>query len=235
MLILLEFQLQRVLGDQDFGLPYWDWAADGELAPADQPGSPLWGDACLGGDGDPVTTGPFAFAEGDPKGWRVLLDVDVQGELRPVDRGLRRSFARAAPTLPAKAQVAAALAIDTYDAEPWGTTSAALRNRLEGWRPAGAAPGLHNRVHVWVGGDMLPASSPNDPVFYLNHANVDRVWAAWQAGPTAGPYLPGPDAPAELRGHRLDDEVFSLLTDPVTPRQMLDVASFYTYDTLVVS
>lgn len=29
MLIHLELQLQRVLNDDQFGLPYWDWAADG--------------------------------------------------------------------------------------------------------------------------------------------------------------------------------------------------------------
>ena len=26
---------------------------------------------------------------------------------------------------------------------------------------------------------MAPATSPNDPVFYLNHCNVDRIWEAW--------------------------------------------------------
>jgi len=40
-LIRLEQQLQRVTGDPDAGLPYWDWAADGTLPPAEQsrPGS----------------------------------------------------------------------------------------------------------------------------------------------------------------------------------------------------
>lgn len=26
-------------------------------------------------------------------------------------------------------------------------------------------------------GDMGPATSPNEPLFFLHHANVDRVWA----------------------------------------------------------
>src|SRR5262245_10964986 len=36
LLIVLEQQLQRVLGDINFGLPYWSWAADGDKPPAQQ-------------------------------------------------------------------------------------------------------------------------------------------------------------------------------------------------------
>jgi len=57
---------------------------------------------------------------------------------------------------------------------------------------AGLMPGSTNRVHVWVGGSMLPMSSPNDPIFMLHHCNVDRIWAKWQLpahvrGPVSGP------------------------------------------------
>jgi hypothetical protein len=27
---------------------------------------------------------------------------------------------------------------------------------------------------------MLPGSSPNDPIFFLHHANIDRLWSFWQ-------------------------------------------------------
>lgn len=54
-----------------------------------------------------------------------------------------------------------------------------------------AGEGMHNRVHGWVGGildrglqerygTMLLPSSPNDPVFFLHHANIDRLWSQWQ-------------------------------------------------------
>ena len=53
---------------------------------------------------------------------------------------------------------------------------------------------LHNIVHVWVGGTIglspegirvfgtmtVPLASPNDPAFFLHHANIDRLWAQWQ-------------------------------------------------------
>jgi tyrosinase len=45
---------------------------------------------------------------------------------------------------------------------------------------------IHNAVHIAVGGDtgtMSGPSSPADPVFFLHHANIDRLWARWQAGP----------------------------------------------------
>lgn len=40
--------------------------------------------------------------------------------------------------------------------------------------------GLHGSVHVWVGGHMETFASPNDPIFFLHHSNVDRIWSLWQ-------------------------------------------------------
>lgn len=40
--------------------------------------------------------------------------------------------------------------------------------------------GIHNTVHVRVGGQMQTASSPSDPVFWLHHAFIDKLWADWQ-------------------------------------------------------
>lgn len=53
---------------------------------------------------------------------------------------------------------------------------------------------MHNIVHVYVGGffspnpgdttvihagSMTQNTSPNDPVFWIHHANIDRIWTAW--------------------------------------------------------
>ncbi|MCJ1469438.1 hypothetical protein MMC07_008071 [Pseudocyphellaria aurata] len=41
--------------------------------------------------------------------------------------------------------------------------------------------GLHGGGHQAVGGDMSDFfSSPGDPLFYLHHAQVDRIWTRWQ-------------------------------------------------------
>ena len=45
-------------------------------------------------------------------------------------------------------------------------------------------PGPHGAIHLAIWGDMRTDgtnnSSPNDPLFYMHHSNVDRVWASWQ-------------------------------------------------------
>jgi len=234
MLLLLEQNLQRVLQDPTFGLPYWDWAADGDQPAAQQPAAPIWGAAYMGGEGDPLQTGPFAFQASDPTSWRVRVAATSSGTLRVVNRGLRRAFARSGvTTLPQTSHLLTALQITPYDATPWDFTSAGFRNRLEGWRSdvSPPAPWLHNRVHVWIGGDMALSTSPNDPVFYLHHSNVDRLWEGWLQA-QGRVYLPDMTASEALAGHRIDDAIMSPLGASATPRQVLDSQAVYTYDML---
>ncbi|QRW09348.1 tyrosinase [Ceratobasidium sp. AG-Ba] len=49
---------------------------------------------------------------------------------------------------------------------------------MDGWR----AQGMHNAAHLqFMPGDMSnPSYSPNDIIFFLHHANLDRIWAKWQ-------------------------------------------------------
>jgi len=225
MMILLELNLQRVTGDGTLGLPYWNWSADGDLDPATQPGAALWQPDAIGGTGDPVADGPFT-----PDRYRVTIESGSAGQLRQTDRGLRRDLGvdDDAPELPTSDELKATIDAGPYDAAPWDRRPVSMRNRLEGWRPFG----MHNKVHVWVGGDMGPASSPNDPVFYLNHCNVDRIWEGWMSHHGRS-YLPPQSASADLLGHRINDPLYSVLIQtPVTPAQVLDASSFYSYDVL---
>ena len=41
---------------------------------------------------------------------------------------------------------------------------------------------IHNKIHGSLGGDMSnPWMSPNDPIFFLHHAFIDKMWDYWQA------------------------------------------------------
>ena len=52
--------------------------------------------------------------------------------------------------------------------------------------------GIHGSVHIWVGGTMSDASiSPADPVFWLHHANLDRLWWVWYNSPAGNHQNPG--------------------------------------------
>jgi tyrosinase len=78
---------------------------------------------------------------------------------------------------------------------------------------------------------MLPSSSPNDPVFYMNHCNVDRIWEAWLSR-NGRTYVPAQSAPVSLRGHRINDAMSSLISAPMRPADLLNVSFFYAYDSL---
>lgn len=100
--------------------------------------------------------------------------------------------------------------------------------------------------------DSIP-SSPYDPIFWLNHANVDRLWAQWQdQGHTGETFYPSHGMPW---GHNLHDpmwpwdgglsqpgnygigNIVTLLPKPssakvVTPADVLDFRKLgYTFDT----
>jgi pyrrolidone-carboxylate peptidase len=211
-------------------LPYWDWAADS----ADPLGAPIWNTdpayrIYVGGDGTgiggEVTTGPFAH-------WAARIETGggafvnrPGGVIRelgdfvgfpPADIGT--------PVFPTTVQVDDVVTgFPVYDTAPWRSSSAgSFRNRLEGWVSTilgESGVHLHNRIHIWVGGDMGPGTSPNDPVFYLHHCNVDRIWALWQHEHPASPYLPASGGPV---GHNLTDVMLHLTTAGATPDACLD-------------
>lgn len=45
---------------------------------------------------------------------------------------------------------------------------------------------VHTGAHRWTGGAMPTRSSPRDPVFYLHHCNIDRLWTDWERRQLSG-------------------------------------------------
>jgi len=63
-----------------------------------------------------------------------------------------------------------------HDAYPWqSATAGSFRDALEGFSELSK---FHNGVHAFVAGDMLPFTSPNDPLFWEHHTNIDRLFCA---------------------------------------------------------
>jgi len=220
--MLRRFELDLQAAVPGVTLPYWDWAADSQLA--DPKTAPVWGNELMGGDGDPanqnlVGTGPFRYDPADPNTWRV---VTSDGDPGP---GLRRTLGQQVGSLPNQSEIDTVRGITPYDSAPWRTVSGpSFRNQLEGWM----GPNLHNSVHVWVGGSMLPGTSPNDPVFFLHHCNVDRLWWQWQMSHPDSGYVPTSGGPP---GHDLNDQM-TPWDAATTPASTLDIHHLgYYYDT----
>lgn len=87
-----------------------------------------------------------------------------------------------APNLPTEADVTTIMQLADYTQ---------FTTRLEGV-PFGA----HNQVHVWVGGTMSSVPfAPADPLFWMHHAECDRLWHVWQQDhPNETPPLTGVNA-----------------------------------------
>jgi tyrosinase len=200
--LLLQFEndLQAASQDSSVTIPYWDWT---------DPASWPFTNDFLGGDGTGrhkrVQTGPFAFQA--PARWTLI----VKDQTRDPNY-LQRQFGvdSTAQNLPTSTDVSNAIGITPYSSPPWKGTSAGPGSSLR----FQAQYGVHNLVHRYVGGTMGYMTSPNDPVFWLHHCNIDRLWAQWQPQhPTEAAYLPTAGGPT---GHNLNDNmIFS--TAPPAP------------------
>ncbi|MFD7132989.1 tyrosinase family protein [Streptomyces sp. NPDC059894] len=220
-LLDLETALRRV--DPSVTLPYWDWTRDRGKA------SVPWTEDLLGGDGRgsdrQVTTGPFAYATGN---WTLKEGV-TDSEFLTRDLGRARDPIE----LPLGSDVEWALEDPVYDVPPWDSTSPrGFRNKLEGWGTGrgSAAWRNHNRVHRWVGGDMVGGASVNDPVFWLHHAYLDLLWTRWQRRHHDHSYLPAePPAAGSGQYRRIVARHEKLPPWDVTPDQLEDAGRIYRY------
>ena len=76
----------------------------------------------------------------------------------------------------------------------------------------------HGRAHtLWTGFLFDPKTAARDPLFYLLHANVDRLWARWQwlkrrfdvsSPSTFQPQGVAGDPGSTAVGHNLDDTLW---------------------------
>lgn len=206
--LLLRFELALQSVDPTVMLPYWDWtdhAGTQTLIFSDAYFGPNGG---AGGAGGVVASGYFAFNAPSPLpawwpsgllGWRIS-SLLAEGEGTSLRRflgndelppGVVDPFAG----LATKSQVATLMGATLFEG------AGGFRNQVEVSDP------FHNFVHRWVSGHMETGASPNDPLFFLHHCNIDRLWAMWQQDGHAG--VAGyPSGTSYPRGHNLNDPMW---------------------------
>jgi len=223
-------------------VPYWDWTDPASTRAVFSPD-------LMGGDGRPsrnyaVSDGPFRRGQ-----WKLKV-FDLQNEESPLEPDIDRVVGKATyvqrrmgslegyETLPTAAEMESVLAVGSYDARPYDARTRAadsFRCALEGWRRLkGVRTNGHNGVHMWVAGlwenrrkeqligTLGDAVSPNDPVFWLVHANVDRLWDRWEQA-HGDAFAPRRGA---RRGHNLMDRLSQfgeLDLDDNRPADLLDL------------
>ena len=263
LLFMYETALRDVSG-LDVTLPYWDWtdqASTDAMLSAD----------FMGPSGDPnctpdcayaVTEGPFRRGE-----WTLTLATRMD---KYVDKypftWIVRAIGHYEPefygypvALPTKENIATAMAIPTYDVAPFDLTAditKSFRNYLEGFEPESdvGAQHMHNIGHDWISGSWKNADgdiyvgtmepldiSPSDPIFFIHHCNVDRLWAEWQKGGAGRIDAYAPDEGDYPSGWKRNDEMFPydrfktspVVGDDITPGSQLDFEALgFTYDTI---
>jgi tyrosinase len=132
------------------------------------------------------------------------------------------------------ANVNAGEAIDKYDAGALDLTAL----KQTSYSPAGAMPGfnmdldqtVHGAVHVLIGNSQNMGAVPwaaGDPIFWMHHCNIDRLWASWNncggKNPTDSAWLNQTFTFADANGNK----VVTAIKDVDTTTQL-----HYTYDHL---
>ncbi|KAG6884265.1 hypothetical protein C0993_012695 [Termitomyces sp. T159_Od127] len=151
-------------------IPYWDWTKDADpKSPEVFRSSPIF-DPIYGFGNLPLVQGPLssgAFAK-----YQLIFGVNGTDEHPNITSHLlERGFDDTWLTGLTKKTVESTLSQKTYEG---------FRIELEGAK-VNIGPKTHNSGHSIVGGDMNDLhSSPGDPLFYLHHANLDRLWWKWQ-------------------------------------------------------
>ncbi len=226
LLLRLEADLREVSGNPDLALPYWDWA---DCRTTDTEGVneclEIFRESSLGSPGscdskDTVTG--YLVDQGfsvnvyasSNRGESAYSSTTLVCTEKALERNVGCTFMNGGQP-PSAADEAAIFARPLYDVPPYDSCGSdenvSLRQYVEGYTTSDINPAcvlggcqMHGLGHFFVGGDMAATSAPNDPIFFMHHANVDRMWANWQdrnlTAPKTSADYGNPGYPAAWRG-----------------------------------
>ncbi|TNN61204.1 5,6-dihydroxyindole-2-carboxylic acid oxidase [Liparis tanakae] len=187
-LLQLERDMQDMLGNPTFALPYWNFAIGGSECD-------ICTDELLGArssfDMSSISSNSV-FSQ-----WRVICesveDYDSLGtvcnstETSPIRRNPAGNVERPmVQRLPEPQDVLDCLELNAFDTPPYYSTSSdSFRNTIEGYSaPQGTydpvVRSLHNLAHLFLNGTGGQTHlSPNDPIFVLLHTFTDAIFDEW--------------------------------------------------------
>ncbi|ESK91284.1 tyrosinase central domain-containing protein [Moniliophthora roreri MCA 2997] len=171
--------------------PYWDWTLDVKDGLTSFAASPIFDPTYgFGGNGanipgfnglfnnmssapdwDPGSVGPGGgcIQDGPFASYNLSLGP---GPTMNINRCITRWFIPGYFQTINEKNVSSLDELDTFEE---------FRIELEG-TPSTEHVKSHDGGHLAVGGEMSDRyASPGDPIFYLHHANVDRLWWKWQS------------------------------------------------------
>lgn len=140
------------------------------------------------------------------------------------------------------------LSNDVFTGDDPNTPPPGFGGPVTGFSHSGEASGNlesnpHNIVHGLVGGTSLdgqtqglmsdPGLAALDPIFYLHHANIDRMWAVWNQNNSNSTDPNWLNGPAAAGGQQFVMPTPGGGSSVYTPQQMNSLSQQnYTYDTL---
>lgn len=170
--------------DPSVSLPYWDWSSGDTTDTTEIFTDDFMGPSGDSANGERITSGFFVQSN-----WEIHPELDL-GNNGPV-------LVRNRNLLTSNLSLLDDIALRARDSVNADNTFATFLPALEG---------PHGSIHMWIRGHMASMSSPNDPIFFLHHANIDRLWSKWQIL-HPGPQNYNPSNAGDY-GHKLDDRMW---------------------------
>uniref|UniRef100_A0A8C4X1E1 L-dopachrome tautomerase n=1 Tax=Eptatretus burgeri TaxID=7764 RepID=A0A8C4X1E1_EPTBU len=218
-LLQLERDMQLLIDNASFALPYWNFATgriDCDVCMDDLFGAPQADDPSLISERSQFSRWDIVCDSMDDYNDHVTL-CNGTGE-KPLRRNPKLQH------LPSIADLASCLSLRSVDTEPFFINSRnSFRNSLEGFASANGsfAPGissLHNLVHAFLNGTASkPHIAANDPVFVVLHVFVDAVFEHWLQD-SSGTSSTWPRKLAPI-GHNRNDNIVPFFP-PITNGEM---------------
>lgn len=134
--------------------------------------------------GNPTFALPYWDWTANPQLPAAFATPTYNGQPNPLFNATRSSQTVTIPAnVAGPARISTILAENNFEvfasSRPTGQNSTApswqRANGVEGPLESGS----HDQVHVRISGDMATFLSPLDPIFWLHHCNIDRLWDRW--------------------------------------------------------